>query len=69
MRSVLPSDPTAPTVGGTFHAGDRVAVQWHGSGWPGRIIGVEGADRHRITYDSDSSSWDETLGPDRLCPQ
>jgi len=49
--------------------GDAVQIEWHGTWWPGRVVGVEGGGRYRINYDGYSSSWDETVGPDRLCPK
>ena len=52
-------------IAANFQVGDLVDVQWSGSWYKARVIGAEEG-KWRITYEGYSSSWDETVGPERI---
>jgi len=50
-----------------FKKGDAVMVEWKGSWWPAKIIGVqEGKSPYKIHYDGYSNSWNEWVVPGRV---
>ncbi len=48
--------------------GSSVVVKWGSRWWPAQVVSVEGPDRWKIHYTGWASSWDETVGPDRIRP-
>ena len=45
--------------------GEQLYVEWQGSYWPARVIGLDGSNA-RIHYEGYGPEWDETVGADRL---
>lgn len=56
---------TAAPAAGAFAAGEAVNILWKGSWYPGKIIGVNGA-QYKVHYDGYSASWDEWVTAARL---
>jgi hypothetical protein len=51
----------------SFKVGDPVMVEWKGSWWPAKVIGIrKGNTPYKIHYDGYSSSWDEWIGSARI---
>lgn len=49
----------------TWKVGDKVDIKWNGQWWQGEIIGLAG-NKYKVHYTGWSSSWDESVGSDRL---
>jgi hypothetical protein len=49
-----------------YKIGDAVKVEWHGTMYPARVIGIVGSEKYRIHYDGYGNEWDETVGLSRI---
>lgn len=58
-----PPPPTPPAT--TYNVGDEVDVEWNSSWWKAEVLAVNG-DAYQIHYVGWSSSWDETVTPNRI---
>jgi hypothetical protein len=59
--------PSQQGVGG-YVVGQAVLCEWRGRWWPASVLEVN-AGLYLIHYDGYSSSWDESVGPERLGPR
>lgn len=61
---------TGATVGATakstFKIGDSINVRWQGQVYPATVLAVLPGDKYKIHYTGWASSWDETVGLDRI---
>lgn len=48
-----------------WKVGDAVQVEWRGSWYPAKVIGVSNG-KYRIHYDGYGNEWDEFVGPSRM---
>jgi hypothetical protein len=60
------STTTAAVEKSTYKVGDKVSVRWQGQTYPSTIIAVLPNDKYKIHYIGWESSWDETVGLDRI---
>ena len=58
--------PTAATGHSRYKAGDAITVLWKGTSYPATVLAVAGNEHYMIHYTGFESSWDETVGPDRI---
>jgi hypothetical protein len=49
-----------------YKIGDSVKVEWHGTMYPARVIGIVGTEKYRIHYEGYGNEWDETVGLSRI---
>lgn len=61
-------DAPVQRAAGGYAAGQDVLCEWRGKWWPARVLEATGG-LYLIHYDGYSSSWDETVGPERLGPR
>lgn len=57
--------PPVSTASATWKSGDLVDVEWNKSWWAGKVLAIDGA-KYKIHYLGWASSWDESVGPERL---
>ena len=50
----------------TYEVGDKITVRWQGSTYPCTVLAVMPNDKYKIHYTGWASSWDETVGLDRI---
>lgn len=50
----------------SFAQGDAVEILFHGSWYPGHVLGVVGPGRWEVDYDEYDSDWNQLVGPDRI---
>jgi hypothetical protein len=53
-------------VASRFQPGDAVDISFHGTWYPGRVLGVVGPERWEVGYESYDSDWNLLVGPDRI---
>ena len=60
--------PTDTSAGekSTYKVGDKINVMWQGSSYPSTVLAVLPNDKYKIHYTGWASSWDETVGLDRI---
>jgi hypothetical protein len=49
-----------------YKIGDVVKVEWHGTMYPARVVGIVGSETYRIHYEGYGNEWDETVGLSRI---
>lgn len=66
--TVTPTDTTTAAAGekSTYEVGDKVTVRWQGQTYPSTVLAVLPNDKYKIHYTGWASSWDETVGLDRI---
>src|SRR5688572_30525374 len=57
--------PTPVPAASEYKVGDRITVEWKGSGYPAKILSVNGK-FYFIHYDGYGSEWDETITKARI---
>lgn len=63
------TDTTTTTAAGdksTYAVGDKITVRWQGATYPSTVLAVLPNDKYKIHYTGWASSWDETVGLDRI---
>jgi hypothetical protein len=50
----------------TYKVGDALTVTWKGSNYPATVLAVLPNEQYKIHYTGYASSWDETIGLDRV---
>ncbi|HEX7603457.1 MAG TPA: hypothetical protein VF316_17680 [Polyangiaceae bacterium] len=60
--------PTATVAAGksTYKVGDAITVTWKSSNYPATVLAVLPNEQYKIHYTGYASSWDETIGLDRV---
>jgi len=51
---------------GSFAVDDNVDVEWKGAWYAASVMEVKGQGKYKIHYQGYDSSWDETVGPNRI---
>ncbi|HLV19905.1 MAG TPA: agenet domain-containing protein [Polyangiaceae bacterium] len=64
-HAFLPPPPPEPP-GRTFAPGERVAIEWGGCWWPGRVVRQVRPDVWLVHYDGWDGRWDEEVDRSRL---
>jgi hypothetical protein len=60
--------PTTAVAAGksTYKVGDAITVTWKNSNYPATVLAVLPNEQYKIHYTGYASSWDETIGLDRV---
>lgn len=60
-----PVPETTSAAVATYAVGDKVDVKWNNSWWKGEILSSDSG-KYKVHYTGWSSTWDESVTPDRL---
>ena len=58
--------PTAAAGPSKHKVGEAITVLWKGTSYPATVLAVAGNEHYKIHYTGYESSWDETVGPERI---
>jgi hypothetical protein len=74
VATALPTIEATATATGTtaageksaYQVGDKISVKWNGQIYASTVLAVLPNDKYKIHYTGWASSWDETVGLDRI---